>query len=167
MRLTVLNRRGGNWIGPRASSSRSSVRVAMSFSRPAPLRQSHSPQSTSDRCRRLHGFDVGVQTIESLPHVDRAQRHEDTRCWRNTQHARPRRSMARSSTDNPSRQRSVTPSGATTSIAHPGDEAAARGGETLTSRNTTAGTRLGAFCASDSHRCRLGRGIRRRLANSL
>jgi len=47
-----------------------------------------------------------------------------------------------------------------TSTAHPGDEAAAGGGETVTSRNTTAATSLGVLRASDSHRCRLERDIR-------
>jgi hypothetical protein len=98
---------------------------------------------------------VSIQAVEALPHVDRAQRHEDPGRRRDAQHALPRSSSTRPRIDSSSRRRIVNPSRPTSSTAHVVAGKGEKGGEILTSLKTTGDSELRSLRASANHRVRL------------
>ncbi len=104
------------------------------------------------------GLSQRVQTIEAEPHIHRIQCYEHTRGRRNAQRRVPRSNRFTTLAGRGSRQRTVRPERATTSIAHGLDGVVGKGAS-LTSRNTTGAGRLAARLAFVSHQFNVANAI--------
>ena len=103
-----------------------------------------------------HYLHMGIEPIETLPHIDGRECQKNACRRRETQHSRPRSNRSRVCTGSGSRQRTFMPDGLSTSMAHfsfvPG------AGRTLTSLNAIAAGVLVRCCVLLSHQLRVARG---------
>jgi hypothetical protein len=112
----------------------------------------------TERILRKYSLHMSIEPIETAPHVDRSERHKNACCRRQAQHRGSLSSRARSLTGSASRQRTVSPDGATTSMAQ-GLFGSVAGGTSMTSLNTTGTGKFKDRFAFFSHQLRVASGI--------
>ena len=96
----------------------------------------------AQRILRQDCLHICIEAIETAPHIYRHERYEDTGCRRHAQHHDSPNSFIKSDIGSASRQRMVSPDGATNSIAHV-SFALNDGGITITSLNAMGAGGLG------------------------